>query len=204
VRVREAGARPLFGGEIDITFWSRELAGGRATLCTYRYDGAARQGLPVGLTHAVWGRLQALPLAIRHGVGATPVDDQTRLHRGDLLTVLFAGPPSSPGHAFVRVERAAAPPMTSAATHARNRSLTTTRPWHVYEGWTEHLLSLRAGAPGPGNVARRPEGVAIFPGDRRDWRTGRHGRSKVGLTSRLESPEACRVPTELAYAAGGR
>ncbi|HUF49342.1 MAG TPA: cation:proton antiporter [Longimicrobiales bacterium] len=105
-RLRAAGVRRLFGGETDIAYWSAELAAGRASLATYRYEGTVdREGAGALQPEAASGR--ALYLVHQHRGRTVPVDDQTRLRNGDTLVVLHAGRPVPPGPDFRPVEKPA-------------------------------------------------------------------------------------------------
>ena len=109
-RVQAIGARLLFGTETDVAHWSRELASGRVVARSYVFTGDS-EVRPSELVPANGG---FLPLLIEHKGQATPVDDQSRLRSGDLITVLYpvvATEPPSP-----LLEPAPVPAGTAAAT----------------------------------------------------------------------------------------
>jgi hypothetical protein len=99
-RLRAAGTRLLFGRETDISFWIGELATGGGTLATYQYVGAADRALVVELVRPLLARSALLPLVLTQRGRSVPIDEHTRIRRGDLLTLLFTGPPQPPGPGF--------------------------------------------------------------------------------------------------------
>jgi len=86
--VREAGAAVLFGGPIDAQQWIHRVHQRAVMTQRWRYAGeAAAQGLPKGPDAAPLRGV--LPLVIaRRGV-AMPVDDETRIQPGDVVTFLI-------------------------------------------------------------------------------------------------------------------
>ncbi len=81
--VRAVRARTLFGIETDIGYWSREVRAGRARSCKYRLAGE-KELEPAELGSAGG----ALPLVIERKGQAVPIDDQTRIRPGDVITLL--------------------------------------------------------------------------------------------------------------------
>jgi NhaP-type Na+/H+ or K+/H+ antiporter len=108
-RVGASGARLLFGRETDITLWTAELATRGGTLVTYRYAGTADRDLLADVLSPVSPQSPSLPLVLERSGRSVPVDDHTRIRRGDLLTLLFTDAPSKPGAAFVQTAEIAIP-----------------------------------------------------------------------------------------------
>jgi NhaP-type Na+/H+ or K+/H+ antiporter len=98
-RLHASGARLLFGGEADIQYWSAAAASGRAGVSAWRYIGAAETSLSASLGETTPTQL-FLPLTTQRGTHAVPVDEQTRLRRGDIVSVL-AAESWTPGPDFV-------------------------------------------------------------------------------------------------------
>jgi hypothetical protein len=95
-RLRRIGGHILFGAEADFSHWAGEITAGRATIRKFRYggesDGAAREdGTP-----AQPGGRDFLYLVVERRGRAAPVNDKSRLRRGDIVTVLSGGSSQGP------------------------------------------------------------------------------------------------------------
>lgn len=90
-RAAEAGARVLFGRPIDLEEWIYALRQGQVELQRWRFEGEEAE---LGARLAGESRRDAtpriLPLVVARGGGAAPVDETTRVRRGDV--VAFALP----------------------------------------------------------------------------------------------------------------
>jgi Trk K+ transport system NAD-binding subunit len=76
-------AGTLFGVETDLPRWAAELGTGRAESRRYRYVGENERAV-----QATDRASDVLYLAVEHRGRAAPVNDRTRLRRGDIVTVL--------------------------------------------------------------------------------------------------------------------
>ncbi len=85
--VHEVGASVLFGGPIDVQQWIHRVQQRTVLTQHWRYTGEAdADALPKGRDGAALGGL--LPLVITRRGTATPVDAETRIQPGDVLTLL--------------------------------------------------------------------------------------------------------------------
>jgi Trk K+ transport system NAD-binding subunit len=84
-------AGTLFGVETDLLRWAAELGSGRAESRRYRYVG--EDELAVQATDRA---NDVLCLAVEHRERAAPVNDRTRLRRGDIVTLLTTRPLDAP------------------------------------------------------------------------------------------------------------
>ena len=87
-RLAEVGARLLFGREADLDRWTRELRRGAAVVRQLPFRGEAERPLSEvtgEMDGGAWGPI--LPLAVARGRQVFPVDEETRLRPGDVLTI---------------------------------------------------------------------------------------------------------------------
>ena len=86
--VRETGAAVLFGGPIDVEQWIHRVQQRAAVLERWRYAGAADEfALSKGRDVVALGGV--LPLVIMRRGTAAPVDAETRIQPGDVVTLLI-------------------------------------------------------------------------------------------------------------------
>jgi NhaP-type Na+/H+ or K+/H+ antiporter len=81
-RLQAIRARRLFGGEFDIDAWIGRIAAGRVRLEAHRYSGFDERSA----TEPELRSATLLPLMMRRGDRAVPVDELTRFRPGDVVT----------------------------------------------------------------------------------------------------------------------
>ncbi len=97
-RLAEVGARLLFGCEADIERWTRELRRGAAVVRQVPFQGEVER--PLAELEGEMGGAPAgrvLPLAVCRGRQVFPVDEETRLRPGDVVTLAMAAATPAPG-----------------------------------------------------------------------------------------------------------
>jgi hypothetical protein len=103
--LRRIGGRILFGAEADLAFWAGEITVGRATSRRFRYIGDGDRPAEEDGTPPESSRPDFLYLVLERRGRAGPVNDMSRLRRGDIVTALVVGAPGSTPNDFEEIDR---------------------------------------------------------------------------------------------------
>jgi NhaP-type Na+/H+ or K+/H+ antiporter len=90
-RLHRLGGRILFGGEADLSYWGEAIGAGRALVRRFRYTGDGERAVMGDGASAAQGSRDFLYLTVERRGRAAPVNDLSRLRRGDIVTALAVG-----------------------------------------------------------------------------------------------------------------
>jgi hypothetical protein len=98
------GGQILFGGEADLSYWTGELAAGRAISHRLLYTGDGERAVAGDGASRAPGSRDLLYLVVERRGRAAPVNDKSWLRRGDIVTALAVGTTVSPPPDFEPID----------------------------------------------------------------------------------------------------